>query len=161
EDRSTGASMRSRRRPPPRPTARPAVPAARCTARAARRPAAYAWARCTRSDVRLDVRLDVRRARWRWPPWPWRSGAPPAAGEPHRPLLAPRRLTALRTSGPVRIDGVLDEATWAAAPVAEQFVQEGPAPGEPSRLRTSFRVMFDDAALYVGVRLDDPAAWAI
>ena len=41
------------------------------------------------------------------------------------------------------------------------FMQSQPAPGEASRLHTSFRVVFDDAALYIGVRLDDPAAWAI
>ncbi|HEX3477470.1 MAG TPA: DUF5916 domain-containing protein [Kofleriaceae bacterium] len=89
------------------------------------------------------------------------AGDARAAGEPPNPLLEPRRLTALRIAGPIRIDGVLDEPAWAAAPVAEQFMQERPAPGEPSRLHTSFRVVFDDAALYVGVRLDDPAAWAI
>ena len=61
----------------------------------------------------------------------------------------------------MRVDGVLDEAAWATAPLAEGFIQQGPAPGEPSRLRTSFRVVFDDAAIYVAVRLDDPAAWAI
>ena len=40
-------------------------------------------------------------------------------------------------------------------------MQAGPAPGEPAKLRTTFRVVFDDTALYVGVRLEDPAAWAI
>jgi hypothetical protein len=77
------------------------------------------------------------------------------------PLLEPRSVTAVRADAAIRIDGVLDEAAWAAAPAGEQFVQEGPAPGEPARLRTSFRVLFDDQALYIGVRLDDPAAHAI
>ncbi|HEX3758263.1 MAG TPA: DUF5916 domain-containing protein [Kofleriaceae bacterium] len=89
------------------------------------------------------------------------AGPARAATATHNPLLEPRRLTAQRAAGPIRIDGVLDEPAWAAAPAAEQFMQSGPAPGEPSRLGTRFQVVFDDAALYVGVRLDDPAAWAI
>jgi hypothetical protein len=40
-------------------------------------------------------------------------------------------------------------------------MQSNPAPGQPARLRTMFRVLFDDDALYVGVRLEDPASWAI
>src|SRR5690348_7560769 len=87
------------------------------------------------------------------------AGAPgPAAGNA---LLAPRSVTAHRADAAMRIDGVLDEPAWAAAPVAEQFMQSGPSPGEPAHLRTTFRVLFDDDALYVGVRMDDPAAGAI
>src|ERR1051325_3206602 len=77
------------------------------------------------------------------------------------PLFEPRSVVAVRAEGAMRVDGVLDEAAWAAAPLAERFMQTGPAPGEPAKLRTTFRVVFDDAALYVGLRLEDPAPWAI
>ena len=77
------------------------------------------------------------------------------------PLIEPRSVEARRAEGPIRIDGVLDDVAWVGTPLAEQFMQQGPAPGQPSRLHTSFRVVFDDQALYVGVRMDDPAAWAI
>jgi len=91
------------------------------------------------------------------------AGAASAAevGGAADPLLEPRSVAARRAEGAIRIDGVLDEAAWAAAPVAERFIQQGPVPGGPTRLRTTFRVVFDDEALYVGVRLEDPAPWAI
>ncbi|HEX8386178.1 MAG TPA: DUF5916 domain-containing protein, partial [Rubricoccaceae bacterium] len=41
---------------------------------------------------------------------------------------------------------------WAEAPVAGQFVQIEPDPGAPSAERTEARVLYDGAALYVGVR---------
>ncbi|HZJ64708.1 MAG TPA: DUF5916 domain-containing protein [Kofleriaceae bacterium] len=77
------------------------------------------------------------------------------------PLLAPRSVTAVRAGAAVRVDGRLDEPAWSTAAAAERFMQSGPAPGEPAKLRTTFRVLFDDDALYVGVRLEDPAAGAI
>jgi hypothetical protein len=77
------------------------------------------------------------------------------------PLLAPRSVTAQRTGAAIHIDGRLDEPAWAGATAGERFIQSGPAPGEPARLGTSFKVLFDDDALYVGVRLEDPAAAAI
>ena len=82
--------------------------------------------------------------------------APASAWSAPNPLWEPRSIEARRVDGPIRIDGVLDEAAWSAAPVADQFMQSRPEPGAPSRLATSFRVLFDDTALYVGVRLDDP-----
>lgn len=71
-------------------------------------------------------------------------------------LLAPRVLEARRSTGEgVRIDGVLDEPAWAAAPVATHFIQSAPHPSEEARLRTEVRVLFDDEALYVAVRAED------
>ena len=34
-----------------------------------------------------------------------------------------RRLDAVRTTGPIKIDGRLDEATWKDAPIATDFIQ--------------------------------------
>lgn len=73
------------------------------------------------------------------------------------PLFEPRSVTAHRADAAIHVDGLLDEAAWAAAPIAERFMQQGPRPGAEAQLRTTFRVIFDDAALYVGVRLEDPA----
>jgi len=77
------------------------------------------------------------------------------------PLLAPREIVAHRADTTIRVDGALDDDAWRAAPVAEQFLQSRPMPGAPARLRTRFQVAFDAQALYVAVRLDDNAAWAI
>lgn len=51
----------------------------------------------------------------------------------------------------VVIDGRLDEASWLAAPSAGDFVERTPHPGSAPPVETSFRVLFDEAALYVGV----------
>ena len=72
--------------------------------------------------------------------------APPSrAGE--RPQVA-----AVRTSGPIRVDGALDEADWArASPITGfRLIQdrEGQAPSEA----TEVRVLFDETHLYFGCR---------
>ncbi|HTM20372.1 MAG TPA: DUF5916 domain-containing protein, partial [Kofleriaceae bacterium] len=73
------------------------------------------------------------------------------------PVTAAGRLThAERASGPVHVDGALDEAAWAAAPVEDGFWQRQPVEGAPPQFRTEFRVLYDDHALYVGVRAYDP-----
>ena len=44
---------------------------------------------------------------------------------------AERRLTAAQEHGPIALDGRLDEPSWAAAPIATNFVQNDPREGEP------------------------------
>lgn len=72
--------------------------------------------------------------------------------------LAPRpSAMAVRATGPVRIDGVLDEATWEAAHVIDQFYQQKPFAGMPASELTEVRILFDDENLYIGAELhDDP-----
>lgn len=67
-----------------------------------------------------------------------------------------RTLSAARASGPVSIDGRLDEPAWAAAPMARGFVQSEPREGEPATLDTDVRVLYDDEAIYFGVVAHDP-----
>ena len=55
----------------------------------------------------------------------------------------------------IRLDGRLDEAPWANAPVGDGFRQQQPNDGEPATQRTEIRVLFDDEAIYVGARLFD------
>lgn len=54
-----------------------------------------------------------------------------------------------------RIDGRLSDDAWSSAPVADHFAQVQPDPGAASSERTEARVLFDEEALYVGVRLHD------
>ena len=63
-------------------------------------------------------------------------------------------VTALRLEegAGIRIDGRLDEAAWNRADPATDFVQFEPSPGAPSTERTEAYVLYDRAALYVGVR---------
>jgi hypothetical protein len=69
-----------------------------------------------------------------------------------------RRLMAARATGEVRLDGVLDEPAWQNAPMATHFVQNDPREGQPATFDTEVRVLYDDAALYLGVfaRDDEP-----
>lgn len=75
-----------------------------------------------------------------------------AAQQPERTLPTSR---AVRATGTIRLDGKLDEAAWTAAPVTDAFFQIDPDEGQPASQRTEVRVLFDDDALYVGVRLHD------
>ncbi len=62
---------------------------------------------------------------------------------------------AMRASGGIEIDGILDEAAWAAAPVIDRFIQVDPEEGEPASERTEARILYDTEAIYIGVRLHD------
>lgn len=62
---------------------------------------------------------------------------------------------AVRASSEIRLDGRLTESAWRAAPVTDRFTQIDPEEGKPASQRTEVRVLYDDAALYVGVRLFD------
>jgi len=74
-----------------------------------------------------------------------------AANWPDRPVLRAVRAT----SAPV-IDGDLSEAVWQTAPEFTDFTQHDPNDGQPATMRTSFRVLFDDEAIYFGAMMSDP-----
>ena len=80
----------------------------------------------------------------------------PSLGSGQAPTQpAPRSTaTAIRRDGAVLIDGKLDEAAWAKAPVANQFTQSYPNVGRPDTT-TLVRVLYDDDAIYVGVKALD------
>lgn len=84
------------------------------------------------------------------------AALPPAAAQ--ESLVDPVPvLQAVRMSGQVEIDGVLDEPAWQATDPASGFTQTYPQAGAPSTQPTQVRVLYDDAHLYVGVRLHDTA----
>ena len=72
------------------------------------------------------------------------AGAQPATREE-------KTLRALRISGPIRVDGRLDEPEWTQADLISDFVQQEPRVGEPITERTEVRVLIDDDALYFGI----------
>ncbi len=67
-----------------------------------------------------------------------------------------KNLTAVRTMERIAVDGVLDEAIWATAPIGDEFVQSEPRPNEPALYDSKVQVVYDDVALYVGALLYDP-----
>jgi Domain of unknown function (DUF5916)/Carbohydrate family 9 binding domain-like len=89
---------------------------------------------------------------------------PPPANPPTPPTAAApapaKRAAAVRISGRApAVDGRLDDAAWAAAPVLSGLTQKDPKEGEPATERTEVRFVYDDHALYVGARMysADPA----
>jgi hypothetical protein len=74
-------------------------------------------------------------------------GAPAVATAPRR------QLAAQRVAAPIKLDGLLDDAAWASAPVGSKFIENRPRPGRPERLPTEVRVLYDDAAMYVSAKL--------
>jgi hypothetical protein len=66
-----------------------------------------------------------------------------------------RALASRATPGTPEIDGLLDDAAWALAEPISGFVQRDPDEGEPATERTEVRVLYDDGALYVGIRAYD------
>ena len=83
--------------------------------------------------------------------------APATADDGHgQPVV-----NAERTRTPITIDGRLDEEAWALAPVQSAFRQRDPDEGQPATERTELRLLYDDGALYAGVRLHDRDAGRI
>ena len=77
---------------------------------------------------------------------------------------APRpAAVAARAPGAIDIDGVLDDAAWAAAPVIDRFIQQKPDPGLPATERTEVRILYDDDHLYIGAEMydSDPSSLVI
>ncbi|GAB3870795.1 hypothetical protein GCM10028824_19850 [Hymenobacter segetis] len=66
-----------------------------------------------------------------------------------------RQLAALRIAQPIKLDGVLDEAVWREALPATDFIQNRPKPGPHEKHPTEVRVLYDDAAIYVGAIMHD------
>src|SRR5918994_1487330 len=62
---------------------------------------------------------------------------------------------AARSAGEIALDGVLSESEWTAAQPVSDFTQREPTEGAPASERTEVRVLYDDAALYIGARLFD------
>jgi len=88
---------------------------------------------------------------------------PVAAADPvdYAKARLERRLQAVRATGSITLDGVLDEPDWDRAPIARQFIQSEPAEGEPASEETEVRVLYDDRSLYLGVFARDRNAAGI
>lgn len=78
-----------------------------------------------------------------------------SAGHAADSLAVAWPVQAVRLTSPVTIDGVLSEPIWRSAPVDTQFVQRDPVEGVAPTMRTEVRVVYDDAALYIGARMWD------
>lgn len=66
-----------------------------------------------------------------------------------------KNLLAVRTATPPVIDGRLDDSVWQDAPADDRFWQSFPNDGHEPSEQTEIRILYDDVAVYVGVRLLD------
>lgn len=58
---------------------------------------------------------------------------------------------AVRTPAPPALDGRLDDEVWTNAPPNETFTQKFPSERAAPSERTTFRILYDDNAVYVGI----------
>ena len=70
-------------------------------------------------------------------------------------------LTAIRTDKRPDIDGKLDDAVWQKAWIETNFTQNFPDENTAPTQRTELRVLYDDEALYIGIRCYDTQPDAI
>ncbi len=55
------------------------------------------------------------------------------------------------------IDGRIDDDAWSAAPLLDGWQQQRPNPGATPTHNTTARILYDDQAIYVGLRMYDSA----
>ena len=62
---------------------------------------------------------------------------------------------ALKVTAPPRLDGRLDDPIWQKAVPISGFKQREPEEGQDASERTTVRMAYDQANLYIGAGLDD------
>jgi hypothetical protein len=71
----------------------------------------------------------------------------------------PRGYLCSRATAPIKIDGAISDAAWDAAPWSEPFLDiEGDRKPRP-RFTTRMKMLWDDEALYIAARLEEPQVW--
>lgn len=91
------------------------------------------------------------------------AGGPFARAQPQTPpatLPAPGGAIVAQRLGAgesIRLDGRLDETAWGRAPAYRGFAEKDPHNGAPPSHDTEARVLFDEHAIFVGMRAYDPA----
>lgn len=68
-----------------------------------------------------------------------------------------KKISAIKTSVPIKIDGILLEEIWQTAPTAKNFLERSPNNGlaAPEHLKTEVRVLYNDIGIYIGARMLD------
>jgi len=68
-----------------------------------------------------------------------------------------KKLTAQRiANGKIKIDGILNEDTWASAATSQGFVQNEPDEGKPATQKTTIQVAYDDHSIYIAMIAHEP-----
>src|SRR6266851_4866612 len=93
-------------------------------------------------------------------PWVASGGEDEAKAAADESLYVPPKCyVCYQASGPITIDGRLDEVAWQQVPWTDLFVDiEGDAKPRP-RLGTRVKMLWDDQFFYVGAELEEPHVW--
>jgi hypothetical protein len=83
------------------------------------------------------------------------SAQNPIAGQTPGVRATARTMRATRVASAPKLDGVLDEAAWGSAQPSGEFTQSYPNAGAAPTQKTDVRVLYDDAAIYIGARMFD------
>ena len=75
------------------------------------------------------------------------------------PDVLPRHYVAHRTSGPILVDGRLDEPSWQRISWTGEFVYIEEGDKSPD-LSTHAKIIWDDEFLYIAADLEEPHLWA-
>lgn len=67
-----------------------------------------------------------------------------------------RNIKAFRITEEIKIDGLLSEDVWKNAEKASGFVQTEPTPGLPATFDTDAYFLYDNNAVYIGAKMNDP-----
>jgi hypothetical protein len=70
-------------------------------------------------------------------------------------VLTKKTIVAVRVQEAPKIDGILDDEIWKKAPIATDFIQNSPNPGDKPSQKTEVRVLYDNTALYIGASMHD------
>ncbi len=71
--------------------------------------------------------------------------------------VVPKTYTTTRLSGPIKIDGVLDDEGWKNISVADDFIQLDPREGNPVTQKSEVKITYDNVAVYICAMLYDTA----
>jgi hypothetical protein len=71
-------------------------------------------------------------------------------------LFGQKQLVASVTADPIVLDGVLNEAIWKQAAVADSFTVNFPKVGSISAYESKVQVVYDQQAMYIAAQLYDP-----
>lgn len=66
-----------------------------------------------------------------------------------------KKISAVRTEISPKIDGILDDQVWENVPIAGDFIQNRPVPGEHEKQanRTELKILYDNSAIYVAAHM--------
>jgi hypothetical protein len=69
-----------------------------------------------------------------------------------------KKLVAVKTEKPPKIDGILDDDAWKNVTIATDFIELQPTPGrhEKQEERTEVKIIYDNTAIYIAARMYEP-----